>query len=256
LKLASGKISFDGSTLTINGSGTFSGSITATSGSIATALTIGPTAKIGIGVSGSNNGLLLNSTNYWYDSGTFNVGSSTSFINWNGSALLINGGKLQVGTVAIGKDVNGTGIHGIKFQSGDYWTTDGKLSLANGNITYNGSGSTLTINGSGTFSGSITATSGSIATALAIGPTAKIGTGVSGSNNGLLLNSTNYWYDSGTFNVGSSTSFINWNGSNLTISNGTINIDSTIKLGYNANGTGNHGIVLNGNNYWYYNSSI
>ena len=240
LKLASGKISFDGSTLTINGSGTFSGSITATSGSIATALAIGPTAKIGIGVSGSNNGLLLNSTNYWYDSGTFNVGSSTSFINWNGSALLINGGKLQVGSSAFGPKADGTN-DGLYINSTNYWYTNGNFKIGDGTnfLSWTSSPSSLVINNGLIYAGTV-----------------KLGKGVNGTNNGIQINNDNYWYQSGNLKVGNSANYLSWDGSNLTISNGTINIGSTIKLGYNANGTGNHGIVLNENNYWYYNSSI
>jgi len=239
LKLASGKISFDGSTLTINGSGTFSGSITATSGSIATALAIGPTAKIGIGVSGSNNGLLLNSTNYWYDSGTFNVGSSTSFINWNGSALLINGGKLQVGSSAFGPKADGTN-DGLYINSTNYWYTNGNFKIGDGTnfLSWTSSPSSLVINNGLIYAGTV-----------------KLGKGVNGTNNGIQINNDNYWYQSGNLKVGNSANYLSWDGSNLTISNGTINIGSTIKLGYNANGTGNHGIVLNENNYWYYNSS-
>jgi len=49
----------------------------------------------------------------------------------------------------------------------------------------------------------------------------KIGDSVSGTapneNDGIFINSHNYWYDTGNFKVGSGTDYIEWDGSNLNI---------------------------------------
>jgi hypothetical protein len=46
---------------------------------------------------------------------------------------------------------------------------------------------------------------------------AKIGDNVNGSNDGLYISTHNYWYDTGSFKVGSGTDYIEWDGSNLNI---------------------------------------
>lgn len=67
----------------------------------------------------------------------------------------------------IGQDVGGTGKHGLYIDANDYIYGDGTFSLGNGSISWNGA--TLSVTGSGSFSGSITASSGSITGPLQIG---------------------------------------------------------------------------------------
>lgn len=60
----------------------------------------------------------------------------------------------------IGQDVGGVGKHGLYIDANDYIYGDGTFSLGNGSILWNGA--TLSVTGSGSFSGSITASSGNI----------------------------------------------------------------------------------------------
>ena len=79
------KLFFDGTTLNVNGaviaqSGYFNGPITVNGFNPATAM------KIGRNVSGSNDGISLDSNNYWYTNGRFRVGSSTLGVSWDGTS--------------------------------------------------------------------------------------------------------------------------------------------------------------------------
>lgn len=47
--------------------------------------------KLGTGVSGTKHGLWLNNNNYWYTTGTFKVGSDTSYFSWDGTTASISG---------------------------------------------------------------------------------------------------------------------------------------------------------------------
>jgi hypothetical protein len=51
--------------------------------------------KLGPDVSGSNDGLFIGDTNYWYDNGNFKVGASNNYMEWDGSALIIKGSIRQ-----------------------------------------------------------------------------------------------------------------------------------------------------------------
>ena len=69
----------------------------------------------------------------------------------------------------IGQDVGGTDAHGIYIDPTNYIYGTGNFSLANGNITWNTATQLLSITGSGSFTGSITAASGNITGPLSIG---------------------------------------------------------------------------------------
>ena len=47
--------------------------------------------KLGPDVNGTNDGLYINSNNYWYDTGNFKVGDGTSYVAWNGSTMEVKG---------------------------------------------------------------------------------------------------------------------------------------------------------------------
>jgi hypothetical protein len=81
------KLRFDGTNLTINGSGTFTGLLTTGSGS--------NVIKVGTGANGSNNGIYIGaSTDYIYTDGTFQFGGSSG-ISYNGATLNVKG-QLEV----------------------------------------------------------------------------------------------------------------------------------------------------------------
>lgn len=79
-------LNWDGSTLDVKGT------INATSGNFSGYVSIGG-ALIGAGVSGggANDGIYINSNNYWYDTGVFSVGNGSSGAIWNGSAFSVIG---------------------------------------------------------------------------------------------------------------------------------------------------------------------
>ena len=79
-------MTWDGTSLDVKGT------INATAGNFSGYVTIGG-ALIGAGVSGggSNNGIYINSNNYWYDNGNFSVGNGSSGATWNGSAFSVTG---------------------------------------------------------------------------------------------------------------------------------------------------------------------
>jgi len=81
------KLRFNGTDLTINGSGTFTGLLTTGSGS--------NVIKVGTGANGSNNGIYIGaSTDYIYTDGTFQFGGSSG-ISYNGTTLNVKG-QLEV----------------------------------------------------------------------------------------------------------------------------------------------------------------
>ena len=67
----------------------------ATSGTAATVgskITIsGTTMAFGPDVSGTNDGLFINSNNYWYNTGLFNVGTASNSLSWDGVRLRLDG---------------------------------------------------------------------------------------------------------------------------------------------------------------------
>ena len=73
----------------------------------------------------------------------------------------------------------------------------------------------------GYFRGGITAQTGSIKGRLHINTSAAeemiLGRDVSGTDDGLFINSNNYWYTTGLMKVGTSDRFMQWDGSNLTV---------------------------------------
>ncbi len=52
------------------------------------------TMKIGKAVNSTNDGIYINTNNYWYSTGLFSVGNSTNNVIWDGTSLAIKG-KLE-----------------------------------------------------------------------------------------------------------------------------------------------------------------
>ena len=100
----------------------------------------------------------------------------------------------------------------------------------------------------------------------------RFGVDAGGSgNHGIYIDSNDYWYGSGNFSLGNGG--MTWNGSTLSVTgaitansgtfNGTINASAGIFTGYveagsggmrfgvDAGGSGNHGIYIDSNDYWY-----
>lgn len=116
------------------------------------------------------------------------VPSATTFtVSLTGSGITASSGGtvsanplIRIGTtnpLYLGQNVGGSNKHGLYIDANDYIYGDGSFSLANGNITWNGT--TLSVTGSGSFSGSITASSGSITGSMQIGASGYLYAGAS-----------------------------------------------------------------------------
>jgi hypothetical protein len=97
-------------------------------------------------------GIRLDKYNWWFTNNQFRVGTSDSYVKWNGTSLDVSGvinaksgnfeGALTVnnGTMKIGTGVSGTAPnlnHGLFISSGNYWYSDGRFSVGGTNgITY------------------------------------------------------------------------------------------------------------------------
>jgi hypothetical protein len=158
-------------------------------------------------------------------------------LRWNGSSLDIRGGitatsgSIQNILTIGGNGSAGTGItldganSKIYIGAGNYNNTDtafyvdstGQFSLKD-KLTWNGS--TLTINGGGTFSGGLSAASGTFVGKITAGGM-SLGNDVNGTNDGIYIDANDYWYSDGTFSLGNGN--VTWNGSTLSVT-GVINI--------------------------------
>lgn len=112
-----------------------------------------------------------------YEDGDFHFGSTTQFVNWNGSALTIAGGvsiigsstmtatlalsdpgKITVGTMGLGYGVNGAN-DGLYIDASNYWYTTGAFRMGGSTgITYAGSGA-VTVGTNVNVQGNLTGTS-------------------------------------------------------------------------------------------------
>ncbi len=140
-------LKWNGSSLDIKGSGTFSGTVNASDG-VFTGFVSAGTSKFGVGVATGKNGIYINSNNYWYydtttNVATFKAGDGTNNMYFESGSLYLTG-NLTAGSGSI----NGATIRG------------GQLNIGNGVFTVDSSGS-LTAN-SGSFNGNLVSTSGRI----------------------------------------------------------------------------------------------
>jgi hypothetical protein len=93
-------------------------------------------------------GIRLDKYNWWFTNNQFRVGTSDSYVKWNGTSLDVSGvinaksgnfeGALTVnnGTMKIGTGVSGTTPnlnHGLFISSGNYWYSDGRFSVGGAN---------------------------------------------------------------------------------------------------------------------------
>lgn len=132
-------------------SANITGTINASSGNFTGFVTAG-TARFGAGVQTNKNGLWLNANNYWYDDGTINAVTG-AIGGWSLASGEIYSGsgssKISLSSVN-GKITMGTGNHG-SVDTGFYVDSTGKFSLSNQLIFNTGSGTTSSLNTTGTF---------------------------------------------------------------------------------------------------------
>ena len=278
------KLKFDGTNLTINGSGTFSGELSAATGTFSGSLsaasgTFGGLLDVGgikIGLNAVNtgvDGLYIDTNNYWDENGNFKAGSTGSYIHWNGTTFAIKGditgstgtfggvfaGTITVGeTLKMGADAGGVEDFGIYIDSANYWLESG-FSVGVGTSLLYLDGSTMK------YSGELLAASGTFTGRVEVGDYLKIGAGVSGTNDGIFVNTYNYWYDNGTFRVGDDDNYMSFGGGSATFKgalsaatgsfSGIVEAGG-IKVGLAAGGTGVDGIYIDDYNYWYDNGTF
>ena len=125
-------------------------------------------------------------TSFYVDSDKqFSLGQQLTF---DSSGNLGIAGTLNVnstvagGGMKFGRNAGGSGIHGMYIDNGNKILSDNSFSLANGNVSWNGT--TLSVNGNGSFTGTITSTAGEIG-GWFIGPNSLYST-----NNAIYLDST------------------------------------------------------------------
>jgi hypothetical protein len=222
------KLTFDGSNLSINGGGTFSGNLSAAGGTFSgnlsaaggtfTGALSGGTISIGSGSSifkADSSGIYLGDATF--GSAPFRVTPGGALTATNatitGSITVTSGtftGYLNVDGFYIGKNVYST-YSGI-FANNSRWLSDGSIVLSPGNV---GGDTTQGLN---ILSNSFCSYRGNLLVAapvnydsnhwlsyvtIGVSPstfgvldnnTMYLGRGVNGSNNGIYINSTNYWY--------------------------------------------------------------
>ena len=211
------KLTFDGTNLSINGGGTFSGNLSAAGGTFSGALSGG---TISIGSSNSifkadSNGIYLG--NATFGSASFRVTPSGELTatnaNITGSITVTSGtftGYVSVDGFYIGKNVYST-YSGI-FANNSRWLSNGSIVLSPGTVLGDStlglnilSDSFITYKGNLIVTEPVTYAANHWVSYVTIGAvpstfgvldnnTMLLGRGVNGSNNGIYMNSTNYWY--------------------------------------------------------------
>jgi hypothetical protein len=174
LKSATNSLLWDGAALTINGSGTFSGALSAASGTFTGALE-GGTISIGSGSSifrATTQGIWLGNTSF--DLAPFRVSPA--------GALTATSGTVGGVTIASNKIYIGAGNYN-NADTGFYVDNSGNFSLKD-KLTWNGT--TLSINGNGTFSGALSAATGTFNGSIRIGSGTSVFTA---DTNGIYLGS-------------------------------------------------------------------
>jgi len=224
---------------TVNASGgTFTGNV-----DVDGTLTAG-TAKFGENVASTNDGLWLDADNYWYDSGVMKATSGTVG-GWtmtdtklqNATNLLTldsQNPKIYVGSSGGSSTslfLSGDGLYriwigGTASGSAPFRVhRDGTLTATGVDITGNITATT------GTFTGTVNASGGTFTGRVRAGD-AYFGVGADGgSNDGIYLNSNNYWYDTGTIKAQDGTIGGFTLGSSKLTTTGGANDQSTIGFG-------------------------
>lgn len=265
------KLKFSAGVLTIDGEGTFSGSLSAATGSFAGSLSAASgtfgglvsVAGISVGlnaVSEGVDGLYINANNYWDEDGNFKAGGSLSYIYWNGTTFAIKGditgstgtfsgalssasgtfgGLVDAGGIKVGLAAGGAGVNGLYINANNYWYATGvfKVGSSTKYLYFDGTDATFTgilSAASGTFSGLIDA--GGVKVGLAAG-----GTGV----DGVYIDANNYWYDTGSIKIGGSTKYLSYSSGNLSMVGGAFSAsDGTTTVNVSSSAAGSAGISV------------
>jgi hypothetical protein len=128
------------------------GDVTATSGDFDGAITIaGGTMKIGKDVNSTDDGIFINSNNYWYSDGDFKVGNADGNMTFDGTDLIVTGeiqatsGRLRSVTIGEGSNllslsdggISGSGVFSLAnsgLLTADGASISGEIEASGGNI--------------------------------------------------------------------------------------------------------------------------
>jgi len=232
-------LDLDASTLTINGSGTFTGNLSI--GSSNTIFKAEPATGIWLGDATYASAPFRVSTNGVIRANSGTIGGWTLASNYlQGTNFQIHSGDstIYVGSTS-GQHIRMSSTELAHYNGG---TATGKFTLtsSNGNLT---------------IGGTITASSASLSGYLSAG-NARFGTDVSGTDDGIYINANNYWYDTGSLKIGGSTKYLTWDGTDLNVvgsitattgSIGGFNITTTY-LTSGTSGSGTTDFYLNSSN--------
>ena len=146
---------------------TITGTINASAGNFAGYVTAG-SMRIGKDVDSTNDGIYINSNNYWYDTGLFKIGNSSKNVVWDNTNLAVTGdinatggefsGRVKIGNMFIGVNASST-LDGIHINGTNYWYDNGNFSLGTGTSTISFNGSNILFGTGIEVSGSISANS-------------------------------------------------------------------------------------------------
>jgi len=243
--------------------------------------------KIGTGISneGANDGIYINTNNYWYDTGLFSIGNGTAGVVWNGSSLAVTGqitatsgtftgtvnanagsftstvviGGATSGTLEVGSGTNKIKIIGTSLDSTTY-INSGSTTPTTGNGFYFGADGKVRIASSTnslTFDGTnLNIVGGGTFTGALSGGTISIGSGENifkADSNGIYLGSETF--ANAEFKVtpagaltATSGTIGGWSLSATELFSGTgsSRVSFNSSTGVIAVGTGNHGSIETG----------
>jgi hypothetical protein len=179
------KLTFDGTNLTVNGSGTFAGTINASGGTFTGYVEAGGW-RFGANVDGTKDGIWRSAENYWYEAGDWSVGHAVTQVRFNPTGGNAGAGLIEFlsgGVQVFRVDNTGLLIKGSSKFEGDLTGASGTFGPVtidntgiygnnfyidvNGNIVANGGEfNNVTILSGATFAGALSAATGSFAGSL------------------------------------------------------------------------------------------
>ena len=163
--------------------GYFSGAVTARTGSFTGIVHVG-NFNFGLNVSGSNDGIYLNTNNYWYDDSYFKIGDNTNYLEYD----IINGLSVKGDGSVLDISSNAT----ITTIQGDIVTNSSSISINSTNIGLNVSSITANSNSIVSNKSSIDINSSSISLNVS---------SITANSNSIVVNSSSIALNSGSINL-------------------------------------------------------
>ena len=202
--------------------------------------------------------MYINSNNYWDENGNFKAGGSASYIYWDGTTFAIKrditgstgtfsgifAGSVEAGDAVFGVAAGGSGNDGLYINANNYWYDTGVFKVGSSTKYLHFDGTNAT------FTGTLSAASGTFGGTVAIGETLKIGASVNGANDGIFINTNNYWYGTGALKIGDASAYLSYNAGALTMEGGSITsgsfstTDGTTSVNISPSAVGGAGVKV------------